>query len=227
MRNVSKCLYSLYACFSFYSAGHFSDVTPDWFGSHKRISLAIIRAGFYRLDAIAVTRPIVSKHRRVQRESKIKTHWILTTTTIVLLPFVRDYPGEPVPEETFAHPPSWSSSASSIYYNPQHPPCSNYVLLSLFAQPLSVSSLVYLLVWSLPSTLYSIHFFTNQFLLFATHAHTIVTCFAVVYHLLIVFLLTPYLELYLNTTHPSDHSHLCSLKCRLIFFPDRPGLTYV
>jgi len=34
----------------------------------------------------------------------------LTTTTSVLRPFVRDYPGEPVPEETFTHPPFWSSS---------------------------------------------------------------------------------------------------------------------
>jgi len=33
-----------------------------------------------------------------------------TTTTTVLWPFVWDYPGEPVPEETFTHPPSWSSS---------------------------------------------------------------------------------------------------------------------
>ena len=32
------------------------------------------------------------------------------TTTIILLPFVRDNPGEPVPEETHTHPPSWSSS---------------------------------------------------------------------------------------------------------------------
>jgi len=32
------------------------------------------------------------------------------TTTTVLRPFVRDYPGEPVPEETLTHPPSWSSS---------------------------------------------------------------------------------------------------------------------
>ena len=30
---------------------------------------------------------------------------------------------------------------------------------------------------------------------------------------------------YLNITHPSDHSHLCSLKCHLIFFPDMPGIT--
>jgi len=33
-----------------------------------------------------------------------------TTTTSVLRPFVRDYPSEPVPEETLTHPPSWSSS---------------------------------------------------------------------------------------------------------------------
>jgi len=30
----------------------------------------------------------------------------LTTTTTVLRPFVRDYPGESVPEETLTHPPS-------------------------------------------------------------------------------------------------------------------------
>jgi len=29
-----------------------------------------------------------------------------TTATTVLRPFVRDYPGEPVPEETLTHPPS-------------------------------------------------------------------------------------------------------------------------
>jgi len=44
-----------------------------------------------------------------------------TTTTNVLRPFVRDYPGEPVPEET--HPPTiliiiQSLSASSIYHDP-------------------------------------------------------------------------------------------------------------
>ena len=32
-----------------------------------------------------------------------------TTTTTVLRPFVRDYPGEPVPEETLTHPPFLSS----------------------------------------------------------------------------------------------------------------------
>jgi len=35
-------------------------------------------------------------------------------TTTILRPFVWDYPGEPVPEETFTHLPSWSSS-SNLY----------------------------------------------------------------------------------------------------------------
>jgi len=54
-----------------------------------------------------------------------------------------------------------------------------------FAQPLSKSSLVYLLVWSPP--LHTPYISSpNECLLFATHAHTIITCFAVVprlYHL--------------------------------------------
>ena len=94
-----------------------------------------------------------------------------------------------------------------------------------FAQSLSMSSLFYLLVWSPPPHIPYISS-PNQCLLFAAHAHTIASCFAVVsilYHLFLVFLSTPYLELlYLNITHPSDHSYLCSLKCHLIFFPDRP-----
>ena len=32
---------------------------------------------------------------------------------------------------------------------------------------------------------------------------------------------------YHNATHPSDHSHLCSLKCHLVIFPYRPGLTFM
>jgi len=39
------------------------------------------------------------------------THTPTTITTTVLWPFVWDYPGEPVPEETLTHPPSWSSSS--------------------------------------------------------------------------------------------------------------------
>jgi len=55
----------------------------------------------------------------------------IKTTTIVLRPFVRDYPGEPVPEETLTHPPSWSSS-------------NLYQLL-----PLTV-------LWSIPSSLFKL-----------------------------------------------------------------------
>ena len=83
----------------------------------------------------------------------------------------------------------------SFFYLPRYtdPPCSNYVLCNLFAQPLSMSSLVYLLVWSLPPHIPYISS-PNHCLLFTTHAHTIATCFALVsilYHLFLVFLSTP------------------------------------
>ena len=63
-----------------------------------------------------------------------------------------------------------------------------------------MSSLVYLLVWSPPPDIPYISS-PNQCLIFTAHAHTIATCFAVVsilYHLLLVFLSTPYLELCLQ-----------------------------
>jgi len=59
------------------------------------------------------------------------------------------------------------------------------------------------------------------------------TCSTVVprlYHLFLVSLSTWNLQLYiynLNTTHPSDNSHLCLLKCHLIFFSYRPGNTSI
>jgi len=46
----------------------------------------------------------------IHHESKYTT---TTTTTTVLRPFVRNYPGEPVPEETLTHPPY--SSSSNLY----------------------------------------------------------------------------------------------------------------
>jgi len=108
------------------------------------------------------------------------------------------------------HPPTiliifQSLSASSIYHDPLHPPCSNYMLGNLFAQPLSVSSLVYLLDWSPPPHI-DIPYISspNQCLFLTAHAHTIATCFAVVsilYHLFLVFLLTPYLEQIMLKVH--------------------------
>ena len=63
-----------------------------------------------------------------------------------------------------------------------------------------------------------------------TWRNTIAACFAAISMLCYLFLISvsaPYLQkvCYLNAIHPSDHSHLCSLKCHLIFFPYRPGLT--
>ena len=109
--------------------------------------------------------------------------YIQTNNTLQLQPlygpFVRDYPGEPVPEETFTHPPSWSSSSlyqllPSTTSTTIHSilPVEIMCLVIFFAQPLSTSSFVYLLVWSV---LPHIPYISSPSLLFAAHAHTIAT----------------------------------------------------
>jgi len=70
-------------------------------------------------------------------------------------------------------------SASSIHYDPCHPPCSVYMPDSFVPQSLSKFSLASLLVWHHP--LHTTYVFSpNHCLLFTAHAHTIATCFAVV-----------------------------------------------
>ena len=87
-----------------------------------------------------------------------------TTTTTVLRPFVRDYPGELVPEETLTHPPSWSSSnlyqllLSTMIHSilPVQITCLAIFLHNLRPCPLWSTS------WSGALHLYSIHFFTQS-----------------------------------------------------------------
>jgi len=155
----------------------------------------------------------------------------LASTTTTVLRLYGFCPGQPVwagtrrnihpltPIVVINHP----LSVSSIYYDPWHPRCSVYMPDSLFAQSLSNKfSLVYLSAWHPPlHTPYICS--TSHCLLFAVHAHTIATCFAVVLrlcHLILVSLSTLYLELYLVV-----HSHLCLLKCHLIFLSYEPGLS--
>jgi len=117
--------------------------------------------------------------------------------------FVRDNLSEPYRRNI--HPPTrivvinHPLSASSIYYDPWHPPCSIHVPDSLFPQSLFKFSLVYLLAWHPPLHTPYISA-SNHCLLFAAHAHTIATSFAAVprlCHLNLVSLSTLYLELYL------------------------------
>jgi len=77
------------------------------------------------------------------------------------------------------HPftPNRSLSTSSIYYDPQHPPCPIYVLGSPFSQPLFRSSAS---SWSGTLYLASIHFFAQSYRRrLATHARTVAASFAV------------------------------------------------
>jgi len=97
---------------------------------------------------------------------------------------VWDNPREPVPEETFtlSHL-SWTSVISYLL-----PPSSvmihsilpvQFTCLTVFPQSLSKFSLFYLLAWHPP--LHTPYISSpNHCLLFAAHAYTITTCFAVV-----------------------------------------------
>jgi len=92
------------------------------------------------------------------------TLYITTATTTDWRPFVRDYPGEPVPEETLTHPPSWSSFnlyqllpptwsiASSLFNSRAWQSFCTTSLHVLFGLPLGLE----------PSTSYSIRFFTQS-----------------------------------------------------------------
>jgi len=96
--------------------------------------------------------------------SSITVFHVSNTHTIVSRPFLRDYPGELVPGETFTHSNiSWSST---VLY--QLPPSTTihsilsvqFTCLTVFLHNLSPGSL-WSTSWSAPSTLYSIHFFTQ------------------------------------------------------------------
>jgi len=115
------------------------------------------------------------------------------------LDFVKNNPSEPVPEETFTHSHlSWSSIIPYLL------PLSITIhgilsvqftcLTVFFAQSLSKFSLVYLLAWHPP--LHTPYISSpSHCLLFAPHAHTIASCFAVVLrlcHLILVSLSQPF-----------------------------------
>ena len=64
-----------------------------------------------------------------------------------------------------------------------------------------------------PFTLYSIDFFTQSFRNTCPHHRNLFNCS------------TDTMSFIPSLSYPSDHSHLCLLKCHLIFFPYRRGLT--
>ena len=82
--------------------------------------------------------------------SAVSTTTAITTIILQLSGTCLGQPGcagGPVPEETHIVVINHPLSASSIFYNPWHPPCSIYVTDSLFPQSFSKFPLVYLLAW--------------------------------------------------------------------------------
>jgi len=146
-----------------------------------------------------------SSRTTVQLTSHTHTHTHTHTQPLYgSLDFVRDNVGEPVLEEAFNHSHlSWSSIIPYLL----HPSAMIHGILpvqskcsTVFFHNLSPSFL-----WSTswPGTLhFTLHTFLHPIImfLFTTHADTIATYFAVVprlCHLILVSLLTLYLELYL------------------------------
>jgi len=146
-------------------------------------------------------------------------------TRTVLRPFVQDYPGEPVPEETLTHPPFWSSS--NLY---QLLPFTT--IRSIL--PVEITCLAIFLHNLSPCPLWYTSWSGDLHLIFLTFLHPIRVFFSqhmpiplqpvllqyqyyIIYFLSFSQLLTWNSVFYFNITHPSDHSHLCLLKCHLIF----------
>jgi len=130
---------------------------------------------------------------------------VCTRNHFMALDFVRDNPGEPVPEETFTHSRLlWSSIIPYLL-----PPSVTihgilpvqFTSLTVFFHNLCPSFLWSTSAWHPP--LHTPYISTpNHCLLFTAHSHTIANCFAVVprlCHLILVFLSILYLELYLVT----------------------------
>jgi len=118
--------------------------------------------------------------------------------------FVWDNRGEPVTEETITHShSSWSSIIPICFLHLLQSMASSLFNQRVLQSFSTISLQVFLLAWHPPLHTPYISS-SNHYLLFATHAHTIATCFAVVpklCHLNLVSLSTLYSELYFVTSH--------------------------
>ena len=106
-----------------------------------------------------------------------------TTTTTVLRPFVRDYPGEPVPKETLTHPPSWSSS--NLYQLLPSTTIHSILLVQITCLAIFLHNLFPCPLWS-TSWSWALHLIFHTFLhpisVFFSQHTPIPACFAVVSH---------------------------------------------
>jgi len=130
-------------------------------------------------------------------------------TTLQLSGFCSDNPGEPAPEETFTHTHRGHQLSLIRFIHLIWSLASSVLNLCIWQSFSTISkfSLVLLLIWHPPlHTLYISS--PSHCLLFATHAHTIATSFAVLprlCHLILVSLSTLYLELLSCSFTPHIH----------------------
>ena len=99
------------------------------------------------------------------------------------------------------------------------------IFMHLFPCPLWSTSWSAALHLIFHTFLYPISVFSSQHMPIPSQPALLQYQYYIIYSQSSSQLLTWNSVFYLNILHPSDHSHLCSLKCHLIFFPDRPGFT--
>jgi len=140
--------------------------------------------------------------------------WTLSGTT-----WVSRYQKKHSPTHTH-HGHQSSQTASSINYDPWHPPTQSMLLQSF--PTISLQVFFGLPLGLAPSTSYSIHFFTQSLSSFRIPYHRDLFCCSTE-----IMSSNPSLSLNPYFAHPSNHSHLCLLTCHPIFLSYRPGLTSV
>jgi len=151
--------------------------------------------------------------------ARARTHTHTHNHFMASLDYVRDNMGEPLPEETFTHSHlSWSSVIPYLLppFIMIHGilPVEFTCLTIFFAQPLSKSSVLPLGLE--PSTLYSIHFFTQSSSSFCDtypYHHNLFCCSTENMSTIPSLSLNSSLNsiFYLNITHPYDHHSTCHL----------------
>jgi len=129
-------------------------------------------------------------------------------------------PGEPVPEETPTHHPD-HHPIFSFFHLPRSTASSLFKLCAWQSFCTTSLHLLFRLPLGLePATSHSIHFFTQSVSSFCNtclYHRNLFCCSINIISPIPSLSLNSLLGRYLNITHPSDHSHLCLLKCHLIF----------
>jgi len=93
------CQITLTTCYHYYESRTWDLATTTWTACQE--ACCGVRSRQPSLLEIRTLQRLAHKQLNVPRSVEHAKWYVITTTTTVLRPFFRDYPGEPVPEENF------------------------------------------------------------------------------------------------------------------------------